>query len=418
MFKMLSLKSFRQLLDQTTNFGELIPHLQEILSGDINIEFGNSLLHTLSLFSENELTFEEWEELYNTLKSKLKVSEFTETTYYSIIRLFSSHFGFQLVETKGGFTSVITDLLQELEKSPFHFRRRTFFPIIQRCYLSQNKNLALHSYLNCQVRKIPLEPVDMACLLGTLDWEFQHTLWLDIVNNQTQFDSKSLGIMNKVFRHSREVDISQIIDIIPPFSLSKLEQTQVLNTLRTHVDSITRTRRALLKTYDKFISELKKMKYSVVIDGANVGRFNQGVKSQGELNFNQIHLMVKIIKSKGHQVLLCLNQNHLRNVNSRYDSNGWTIVPERKKSSSSIKVFNSSLKTVSHPGQKYISSCAKTFLLKWGISIKFFKNHYLRSDQTFKQSLNEPKKNLNYYTGLLKCKIAYFYHSIFSKKTQ
>ena len=61
---------------------------------------------------------------------------------------------------------------------------------------------------------------------------------------------------------------------------------------------------------------------------------------------------------------------------------------------------------------------AKTFLLKWGISIKFFKNHYLRSDQTFKQSLNEPKKNLNYYTGLLKCKIAYFFHSIFSKKTQ
>ena len=61
---------------------------------------------------------------------------------------------------------------------------------------------------------------------------------------------------------------------------------------------------------------------------------------------------------------------------------------------------------------------AKSFLLKWGISIKFFKNHYLRSDQTFKQSLNEPEKNLNYYAGLLKCKIAYFYHSIFSKKTQ
>ena len=61
---------------------------------------------------------------------------------------------------------------------------------------------------------------------------------------------------------------------------------------------------------------------------------------------------------------------------------------------------------------------AKTFLLKWGISIKFFKNHYLRSDQTFKETLNEPKKNLNYYAELLKCKIAYFFHSIFSKKIQ
>ena len=58
---------------------------------------------------------------------------------------------------------------------------------------------------------------------------------------------------------------------------------------------------------------------------------------------------------------------------------------------------------------------AKTFLLKWGISIKFFKKYYLRSDQTFKEILNEPKKNLNYYAGLFKCKIAYFFHFIFSK---
>ena len=58
---------------------------------------------------------------------------------------------------------------------------------------------------------------------------------------------------------------------------------------------------------------------------------------------------------------------------------------------------------------------AKTFLLKWGISIKFFKRYYLRSDQIFNGELNEPKKNLNYYTELFKCKIAYFFHSIFSR---
>ncbi len=59
---------------------------------------------------------------------------------------------------------------------------------------------------------------------------------------------------------------------------------------------------------------------------------------------------------------------------------------------------------------------AKTFLLKWGISIKFFKKYYLRSDQTFKGILNEPKKNLSYFLELFKCKIAYLFHSIFSKK--
>ena len=58
---------------------------------------------------------------------------------------------------------------------------------------------------------------------------------------------------------------------------------------------------------------------------------------------------------------------------------------------------------------------AKTFLLKWGVSIKFFKKHYLKSDEVFKDILGEPKKSVNYYIGLLKCKIAYFFHLILSK---
>ena len=53
---------------------------------------------------------------------------------------------------------------------------------------------------------------------------------------------------------------------------------------------------------------------------------------------------------------------------------------------------------------------AKTFLLKWGISIKFFKKHYLRSDKKFNGLLLEPEKNFFYFIDLLKCKIAYYYH--------
>lgn len=58
---------------------------------------------------------------------------------------------------------------------------------------------------------------------------------------------------------------------------------------------------------------------------------------------------------------------------------------------------------------------AKTFLLKWGISIKFFKKYYLRSDTIFEGPLKEPKKNLKYYIGLLKCKINFFFTSILNK---
>ena len=59
---------------------------------------------------------------------------------------------------------------------------------------------------------------------------------------------------------------------------------------------------------------------------------------------------------------------------------------------------------------------AKTFLLKWGISIKFFKKYYLKSDKPFNGELSDPKRSIPFYFDLIKCKISYLYHLIFTKK--
>jgi hypothetical protein len=55
---------------------------------------------------------------------------------------------------------------------------------------------------------------------------------------------------------------------------------------------------------------------------------------------------------------------------------------------------------------------AKTFLLKWGISIKFFKKHFLCSDLIYSGPLNNPKKGIIYFYEFFKCKISYFYLSL------
>ncbi len=57
---------------------------------------------------------------------------------------------------------------------------------------------------------------------------------------------------------------------------------------------------------------------------------------------------------------------------------------------------------------------AKTFLLKWGISIKFFKKHYLRSDTKFNGKLSEPIKDVSFYFELFKCKISFVYYNVIS----
>ncbi len=56
---------------------------------------------------------------------------------------------------------------------------------------------------------------------------------------------------------------------------------------------------------------------------------------------------------------------------------------------------------------------AKIFLMKWGISINFFKKYILESDTKYKQQLNKPKKNLGYYLNLFLCKLNYIYIKYF-----
>ena len=61
------------------------------------------------------------------------------------------------------------------------------------------------------------------------------------------------------------------------------------------------------------------------------------------------------------------------------------------------------------------SKGSKIFLLKWGISIKFFKKFYLQSDTIYKNSLKNPKKNFLFIVEYLKCKLHYFYLLFFKK---
>ena len=58
----------------------------------------------------------------------------------------------------------------------------------------------------------------------------------------------------------------------------------------------------------------------------------------------------------------------------------------------------------------------KIFLLKWGITIKFFKKYFLLSDQKFLNVLGEPNKNINFFIDLFFCKLYFIYLKLTFKK--
>ena len=60
--------------------------------------------------------------------------------------------------------------------------------------------------------------------------------------------------------------------------------------------------------------------------------------------------------------------------------------------------------------KKISNNGSRTFLLKWGISIKFFRKHYLKSDTEFDGLLKDPNKNFFYYLDLLRCKLSFIFH--------
>ena len=65
---------------------------------------------------------------------------------------------------------------------------------------------------------------------------------------------------------------------------------------------------------------------------------------------------------------------------------------------------------------KYGSIGAKIFLIKWGITIKFFKKFYLKSDSKYENILENPNKNFDYFFNLIICKLNFMYVKFFNKK--
>ena len=80
-----------------------------------------------------------------------------------------------------------------------------------------------------------------------------------------------------------------------------------------------------------------------------------------------------------------------------------------------FKVYHfGSIVTRKYKNHSYIvtesgSRGGKIFLLKWGITIKFFRKFYLRSDTKYSGELKMPLKNINYYLNLLINKMNFFY---------
>ena len=78
-----------------------------------------------------------------------------------------------------------------------------------------------------------------------------------------------------------------------------------------------------------------------------------------------------------------------------------------------VSVVNKKIKSESKYKINIRKNASKIFLLKWGISIKFFKEFYLRTNSKYLKPLDNPKINLVFLFSYFFCKINYLYNKIF-----
>ena len=65
--------------------------------------------------------------------------------------------------------------------------------------------------------------------------------------------------------------------------------------------------------------------------------------------------------------------------------------------------------------KNYGSKGAKVFLLKWGITFKFFKKFYMRSNSKYLKPLDKPKINFEYSINYFITRLNYYYVKFFVK---
>ena len=129
-------------------------------------------------------------------------------------------------------------------------------------------------------------------------------------------------------------------------------------------------------------------------------------------NFQGTHWQPSLIPKKTWNSVSGFSEEFSPGLGSDPDFNMklWKIGVRLFKGLSECRVYHFSSVTLR---KKSWNNGAKTFLKKWGITIKFFRKYYLRTHKDFDGPLTEPKKNIIYYFNLTKCKINLFYISIY-----
>ena len=310
----MSLKTIRTLI-HNKKYNEIPELLGEIDIENITLDYLNSIISGISKITEwnIEIPFNDF--ISNILK-KTHILKWNETTYTSIINLYSNTLFHNMDECMKYLNIMI-------EKNII-IKKRTLYPLFNLGYFLKDTSFLKDLYLLSKINNIVIDINNYIQLIEIFKDKFIFKeIIKDFFNYYSLLNEDNIISLQKIF--SNRISLKEEINY-NKYTISTKMKTNILSQIENFI-KLSLKNKTHINKFIKFISTIKK-KNIIIIDGANLGYYKQGTNSGVKINFKQILDFIKCLNDLGeNNILLVLSINHFTNLNST-DNN---IVKELQK---------------------------------------------------------------------------------------
>lgn len=222
--------------------------------------------------------------------------DFSELTYTSLIKLYSNDKYFNLDGIMSNY--------EQMKRRGIPVKRRTLAPIFHNI---NDIDILMFFYADSKVQDVILLIDDYLNILRLLvDHPYKKFMVIQDMVNTIDY---AIPINNTPsFVHSFNINANSIPP--PNYIVPKNESNKMLDQMKTYVGHFYGRNPSTMSNINKGMTTLKKFRYDIVVDGANIGFYKQGVMSGKKISFIQLSKFVDFLVEKGHIPLIVLHKYH------------------------------------------------------------------------------------------------------------
>lgn len=273
---------------------------------DSNENINTNTLNMLIELSTNSYDLDKILNLFN-----ISFTDYNSSLEESSISILLKKYCFLNLENRV-FNNKIEYLLNLLEEKKIPLKNRLFSPIINMYYNLKDELCIVRIYDYCIKNNVKLLDIDYCKIIVTLlENKSNNNRLISIINDfickNIYIDNKSIVIIKKYAKKTKVNSYG-----ICYKTSNKLSKIEIDDNTREEILEFIYNSPEYSKSIIKFNDYILTKDYNVVIDGANVGFYNQRPDLGGRLQYLQIERVVEYFEKIGKKVLIILHERHLK----------------------------------------------------------------------------------------------------------